>query len=139
MTGALLLSDGSASAPALSNDGDSNTGIFFPAADTIAFSEGGVEAMRLDSSGRVTMPYQPAFTAFLSSSTSVSSGVQKINLNSKDVDIGSNFNTSTGRFTAPVSGQYLFNAIVGVDATTASIIYLSAEIWKNGTRLVWSG
>lgn len=53
MTGALLLPDGSASAPALSNDGDSNTGIFFPAADTIAFAKGGAEAMRIDSSGLV--------------------------------------------------------------------------------------
>jgi hypothetical protein len=45
--------DGSASAPALSNDGDTNTGIFFPAADTIAFTEGGAESMRIDSSGNV--------------------------------------------------------------------------------------
>jgi hypothetical protein len=45
--------DGSAAAPSITNDGDTNTGIFFPAADTIAFSEGGVEAMRIDSSGNV--------------------------------------------------------------------------------------
>jgi hypothetical protein len=32
---------------------DTNTGIFFPAADTIAFGEGGSEAMRIDSSGNV--------------------------------------------------------------------------------------
>jgi hypothetical protein len=44
---------GSASAPAISPTGDTNTGIFFPAADTIAFSEGGAEAMRIDSSGNV--------------------------------------------------------------------------------------
>lgn len=44
--------DGTAAAPALTGT-DSNTGIFFPAADTIAFSEGGAEAMRIDSSGRV--------------------------------------------------------------------------------------
>ena len=44
---------GSVSAPAVSFTGDTNTGIFFPAADTIAFSEGGVEAMRIDSSGNV--------------------------------------------------------------------------------------
>ncbi len=53
MTGALLLPDGTASAPALSNDGDTNTGIFFPAADTIAFAEGGVESMRIDASGNM--------------------------------------------------------------------------------------
>jgi len=44
---------GSASAPSIYPTGDTNTGIFFPAADTIAFSEGGVEAMRIDSSGNV--------------------------------------------------------------------------------------
>jgi len=45
--------DGSAASPSITNDGDTNTGIFFPAADTIAFAEGGVEAMRLDSSGNL--------------------------------------------------------------------------------------
>jgi dipeptidyl aminopeptidase/acylaminoacyl peptidase len=44
---------GTAAAPAITTAGDTNTGMFFPAADTIAFSEGGAEAMRLDSSGNV--------------------------------------------------------------------------------------
>jgi len=44
--------DGSAATPAIRGT-DANTGIFFPAADTIAFSEGGVESMRIDSSGNV--------------------------------------------------------------------------------------
>lgn len=46
---------GTTSAPAFSVTGDTNTGMWFPAADTIAFSEGGVEAMRLDSAGRVAI------------------------------------------------------------------------------------
>jgi hypothetical protein len=44
--------DGSAATPAIRGT-DANTGIFFPAADTIAFAEGGAEAMRIDSSGSV--------------------------------------------------------------------------------------
>jgi hypothetical protein len=44
---------GTAASPAIIPTGDLNTGIFFPAADTIAFSEGGTEAMRIDSSGQV--------------------------------------------------------------------------------------
>ena len=44
--------DGSAGTPAVQGT-DTNTGMFFPAADTIAFAEGGVEAMRLDASGNV--------------------------------------------------------------------------------------
>jgi hypothetical protein len=45
-----LLGAGSASAPSLTVTGDTNTGIYFPAADTIGFVEGGVEAARIDSS-----------------------------------------------------------------------------------------
>jgi len=44
---------GSAALPAITTTGDTNTGIFFPAADTIAFSEGGAEAARIDSSGNL--------------------------------------------------------------------------------------
>jgi hypothetical protein len=52
-SGVIVAPDGSASAPAITNDGDTNTGIFFPAADTIAFAEGGAEAMRIDSNSNV--------------------------------------------------------------------------------------
>jgi hypothetical protein len=45
--------DGSAAAPSITNLDDTNTGIFFPAADTIAFAEGGVESARFDSNGRL--------------------------------------------------------------------------------------
>jgi hypothetical protein len=44
---------GAEGTPAITTTGDTNTGIFFPAADTIAFAEGGAEAMRIDSSGNV--------------------------------------------------------------------------------------
>ena len=46
---------GTAALPAITTTGDTNTGMWFPAADTIAFSEGGAEAMRLDSSGNVSV------------------------------------------------------------------------------------
>jgi hypothetical protein len=44
--------DGSAATPAIRGT-DANTGIFFPAADTIAFSEGGAEVARFDSAGNL--------------------------------------------------------------------------------------
>ena len=52
-TGVTTVQAGTNSAPAITTTGDTNTGIFFPAADTIAFTEGGVESMRIDSSGNV--------------------------------------------------------------------------------------
>ena len=44
---------GTAALPSITTTGDTNTGIYFPAADTIAFTEGGVESMRINSSGAV--------------------------------------------------------------------------------------
>jgi hypothetical protein len=44
--------DGTAATPAIRGT-DTNTGIFFPAADTIAFSEGGTEVARFDSAGNL--------------------------------------------------------------------------------------
>lgn len=46
---------GTAALPVITTTGDTNTGIFFPAADTIAFAEGGAEAMRINSSGLILM------------------------------------------------------------------------------------
>ena len=52
--------DGSAASPSITNDGDTNTGIFFPAADTIAFAEGGAEVARFDSSGNFGLGVTPS-------------------------------------------------------------------------------
>lgn len=52
-TGVSTVPAGTVSLPSITTTGDTNTGIFFPAADTIAFAEGGVESMRIDSSGNV--------------------------------------------------------------------------------------
>jgi len=49
----IVVSAGTTAAPAISPSGDSNTGIFFPSADTIAFAEGGAESARFDSNGRL--------------------------------------------------------------------------------------
>jgi hypothetical protein len=53
VNGAASFAAGTALLPSITRAGDLNTGIYFPAADTIAFAEGGVESMRIDSSGNV--------------------------------------------------------------------------------------
>lgn len=53
ISGQASFAAGTVSAPGLTFSGDTNTGIYSPAADTIAFTEGGVEAMRIDSSANV--------------------------------------------------------------------------------------
>lgn len=64
---------GTAAAPSITTSGDTNTGIFFPAADTIAFAEGGTEVARFDSVGRMlvgttTAPSSTDVRVFVNSS-----------------------------------------------------------------------
>jgi len=59
-TTSALFPAGTLSAPGISVSGDTNTGIYFPAADTIGFVEGGVEAMRLDASGNLGLGVTPS-------------------------------------------------------------------------------
>ena len=51
MTGALGVIAGTATAPGVSVSGDTNTGLFQPAADTLAVSVGGVEVARFGANG----------------------------------------------------------------------------------------
>lgn len=52
-TGQVVVAAGTSAAPALTTTGDLNTGMFFPAADTIALTEGGTEVLRITSGSSV--------------------------------------------------------------------------------------
>lgn len=71
----------------------------------------GTERMRIDASGRVTMPYQPAFEAYRANLTLPSTTWTTIVYDNCSINRGSHYNTSNGRFTAPVAGFYFFEAI----------------------------
>jgi hypothetical protein len=95
IAGAASFADGSASAPAITNTGDTNTGIFFPAADTIAFSEGGTESARFDSSGNLGIgTASPAAKLHISSSSSVGARVETTGAGAGFVEVKNNAGSS---------------------------------------------
>ena len=51
ITGVASFADGSNSAPSITNTGDTNTGIYFGAADTVNVTTGGTKRIDIDSSG----------------------------------------------------------------------------------------
>jgi hypothetical protein len=55
----MTASAGTSASPSIHFSSDTNTGIFSPAADTIAFAEGGAEAMRINSSGNLGIQVVP--------------------------------------------------------------------------------
>jgi hypothetical protein len=80
---------------------------------------GGDTAIYMDQSGRVRMSYQPFFTARQPANQTSTGGTGYYFHNFSDVlqNVGSHFNNSTGRFTAPITGVYLFRGVVmGVES-----------------------
>ena len=73
---------GSAAAPSITFTGDSNTGIFSPGADTIAFAEGGAEVARFDSSGNLGVGTNSPASILHANSNAVSSDIISDNSNS---------------------------------------------------------
>ena len=114
--------DGSAATPAIRGT-DTNTGIFFPAADTIAFAEGGAEVAQFNSAGnfglkvtpsaswqagRAVMQIGPAMafdcnnqTQAIVSANRVFTGSQDLYLNSGNATAYQQFSGAHSWFTAP--------------------------------------
>jgi len=65
------------------------------------------ERMRINSSGQVTIPNQPSFYATSTAGSSTYGAGEVIVFNTARHNSGA-YNTSNGRFTAPVAGRYLF-------------------------------
>ncbi len=109
--------DGSVSAPALTGT-DSNTGITFPAADTIKFATGGVERMAITNSGisGITQGLTEVDSWRLNSNFSApggSGGYITANWERDDTNfekIGTGLTESSGVFTFPSTGKYLIDS-----------------------------
>jgi hypothetical protein len=76
----------------------------------ITIKGGSTNAMTIDSSGRILTPARPAFQARGSNDAYVTTN--PIPFPTAEVNIGSCYNTSTYKFTAPIAGIYYFYASV---------------------------
>lgn len=98
------------------------------AAGQTGMATNGVDRLVIDSSGRIRMPYQPAFFAQSGSGTQTSTGTIT-GYGSVAFNVGSAYDNSTSIFTAPVAGKYLF--MVGVYPRGSGD--LATQVYKNGS------
>ena len=94
------------------------------------------ERMRINSSGVVTMPYQPAFAVTGNSGTVTVSAGAAVPFNNEYYDNGNNFNPSTYQFTAPVAGTYYFNASIYIQGGVSICFYKNGSQYANPTPLI---
>jgi len=95
-----------------------------------------IQYLTIDSSGRVTMPYQPSFHAqWEPGGTVLGTGVTYFDTIKHN--IGNHYSTSTGRFTAPVSGRYAFSAhLMNNDSGTVPSVHAFCTLTVNGSAYV---
>jgi hypothetical protein len=112
VSGVATFGAGTVSLPSITTTGDTNTGIFFPAADTIAFTEGGVESMRIDSSGNVGI--------------GTSSPAQKLHI------------AGTGDTRLQVESTSSGAGVVYINASTAALAAYNTIQSRNGSTVQWA-
>jgi hypothetical protein len=93
------------------------------------FYTAATERMRISTGGIVTQPYQPAFSI---ANGAAFTGPGTIPFKNVLFDDGSNFNTTTYRFTAPVAGRYFFSFYDNIFANSTSSPNMEFRV--NGTR-----
>jgi hypothetical protein len=144
VNGVLTVPAGSASAPSITWDDDTDTGIYFPGANEIGFTCNGSLQMRITPEGYVRIPNIPVFSATrLNGSPSLTPGTYPTGIftasnywDTISYNNGNNMNTSTGRWTATVQGYYLLSNHTQVsngDNPTG----VNLRIYRNGGAGGW--
>lgn len=123
-----------ASAPALAWNGDSNTGIYSPAADTIAIASSGTERVRINSTGALIIGSGESTSSVSGNIIRAPSG-SGTNITGANIEINSGNGTGTGG-----SGNIIFKtADVGSSGSTANTMTQRLLITPKGGFSFGSG
>ena len=99
---------------------------------TTVKTNGGTDALTIDTSGRILQPAKPAFRAHKSSTQTASGSNELITWNTTEINQGNCFGSNV--FTAPIAGIYVFS-IVALTPNNSSIEDFKFMNQKSGGSL----
>ena len=102
--------------------------------DTIQ-NAAGTTGLTIDSNGVITTPAKPMFKAKGADDVILSNNIlTKLQFNSTEIDVGSNFDTSNYRYVPQVAGKYFIYGKVFITYNSVSTEYLELQLQKNGSQ-----
>jgi hypothetical protein len=99
------------------------------------------ERLSISNAGYINKPFQPAFKAGRSSSITVGNNSTIVfnDTGGNHFNIGEHYSTSTGMFTAPIAGRYVFSAVVIYQSlSNGQAMDDCFYIYKNSTLVAYS-
>jgi hypothetical protein len=135
VTGVSTFAAGTAALPAITTTGDTNTGIFFSAADTIDFAEGGTATGQFDSSGnfKFNSGYGSVATAYACRAWVNFNGTSTVAINGSG-NVTSITDNGTGDYTVNFT-----TAMPDADYAVASIIRPDAGSGRFDSTIIRGG
>ena len=158
ITGVASFADGSNTAPSITNTGDTNTGIYFGAADTVNITTGGTKRIEIDSSG-LDVTGDVTATTFVgaltgnvtgnaSGTAATVTGAAQSNITSLgtlttltvagDVTISTSAATTHNRISQTNSGGDAYNSDIYASTTNRSWIYGAVDTAAGFSNGGWS-
>jgi hypothetical protein len=125
----VAFTDGTASLPSITNLGDENTGMFFPAANQIGFATNGSETVRINANGAMALG-----TNTIEDKLHVFNGNTGSNTGT-GIRLGQGYNSVYSRIASNFGGTMSIQA--GIGAATASILFSTNSITRQ--QLVSNG
>ena len=123
-------SDGNMYFDSVINNASGNSGFRF------RHNSASITSLAIDASGRVTMPYQPAFAAYVNGvglNSGFTSPTTPLPYQWDHVNIGGHYNTTTSTFTAPISGTYAMNASASYGNNSVANKWVAIRFVVNGS------